>query len=110
MITFLALMGLTFGILSMYLIKSLLAERSFTEDILIDLDHAQEKIEAIEMANKQFRQEYGELKERFILEKTKSQELTNLLTVQNHYFRGVLYDRQNDTIVMADNLERIGDL
>lgn len=110
MTTFLAISTLLLGILSIYLIKLILRERDYSLSMLMDLDDAQEKIEAIEIANNSFRKEFEDLKERHVLEKTKSQELNNLVLTQNHYFRGVLYDRQNDTIVLAENLVRIGEL
>lgn len=110
MITLLAISTLTLGTLSLYLIKLVFREREYQEDVLMDLDHAQEKIEAIEMANETFRKEFADLKERFILEKTKNRELNRLVLISNEYFRGVLYDKENDTIVLAENLERIGEL
>lgn len=99
-----------FGILSIYLINLVIKERDYQLDILIDLEREQEKIEAIEMANESFKKEFGDLKERYILLKSQKTELDYLLRTQNDYFRGVLYDKKNDTIVLADNLERIGDL
>jgi len=110
MTTFLAISSLLLGTLSIYLIKLIFREREYQLDVLSDLEDAREKIEAIEMANESFRKEFGELKERYVLEQTKSQELNRLVLIQNEYFRGVLYDKQNDTIVLAENLERLGEL
>lgn len=110
MTTFLAISSLLLGTLCLYLIKLVFKEREYQLEILEDLQNEQEKIEAIEMANESFRKEFGELKERYILEQTKSQEFNRLVLIQNEYFRGVLYDKQNDTIVLAENLERLGEL
>ena len=110
MTTFLAISTLALGALSIYLIKLIFREREYHLDVLCDLDDAREKIEAIEMANESFRKEFGELKEELVYVNAEKEMIRNLAKNQNEYFRGVFYDQENDTLVLAENLERLGEL
>lgn len=110
MTTFLAISTLALGTLSIYLIKLIFREREYHLDVLCDLDDAREKIEAIEMANESFRKEFGELKEELVYVNAEKKMIRDLAKNQNEYFRGVFYDQENDTLVLAENLERLGEL
>lgn len=85
-------------------------EREFSSDSLYEADNLKEKIDAIEMANNAFRKEFDNIKETVVKEKAVRKQAQSLLRSQNEFFRGVMYDTQNNTIVLAENLERIGEL
>lgn len=121
MTTVIAIFAMLEGILIIYLCRTLLIEREINEEYLSsvendlskiesELNYKEEELDAIKMANKAFSDDHKKLSEKLVSEQAKSQELDKLLRTQNQYFRGVLYDKQNDTIVLAENLERIGEL